>query len=271
MTGPARLPFRSESCTSHHFHYELYDYWCEQIKEPKTFHRKQWEFVYISQALHERGLLQEGSRGLGFGVGREPLVSLFASRGCSIVATDLAADEVVNKGWAETGQHAASLEVLNTRGICDPKVFSARATFRPVDMNNIPSDLEGFDFCWSACALEHLGSLQNGAVFVEKSVDTLRPGGIAVHTTEYNLTSDNDTVSTGNTVLYRHRDIMALIKKLRDAGHKVEPLMIHLGSTHVDKHIDLPPYQGPQPHLRIRLGSYAITSVGLIIQRGEKK
>ena len=57
--------------------------------------------------------------------------------------------------------------------------------FRAVDMNDIPPDLRGFDFTWSSCALEHLGTLRAGADFVVEQMTCLRPGGVAVHTTEY--------------------------------------------------------------------------------------
>ena len=74
--------------------------------------------------------------------------------------------------------------------ICPEDEFRRLVDFRYCDMNNISSDLHEFDFCWSCCALEHLGSLSAGLRFIERSLDTLRPGGWAVHTTEFNLFSD---------------------------------------------------------------------------------
>jgi hypothetical protein len=50
--------------------------------KPLVMHRKMWEWLFIAEALHEREMLEPGRRGLGFGVGREPLVALFAARGC---------------------------------------------------------------------------------------------------------------------------------------------------------------------------------------------
>ncbi len=44
-------------------------------------HRKMWEWLFIAEALAERGMLAEGRRGLGFGVGQEPLVAAFAATG----------------------------------------------------------------------------------------------------------------------------------------------------------------------------------------------
>jgi hypothetical protein len=42
-----------------------------------VFNRKAWEFVFIAQALHERGILAKGKKRLGFAVGKELLPSLF--------------------------------------------------------------------------------------------------------------------------------------------------------------------------------------------------
>ncbi len=75
-------------CRQEHFALPQYAYWCKRIKEVPRWHRKQWEFVYICQALWEAGMLDAGKRGLGFGVGKEPLVALFAALGCNITATD---------------------------------------------------------------------------------------------------------------------------------------------------------------------------------------
>ena len=84
-------------------------------------------------------------------------------------------------------------------------------------MNDISSDLSNFDFCWSCCALEHLGSLSAGMRFIERSLDTLRPGGWAVHTTEFNIFSDVATIERGATVLYRQRDLRWLMEHLQRA------------------------------------------------------
>ncbi len=51
-------------------------------------HRKMWEWLFIAEALRERGMLAPGRCGLGFGVGQEPLAALFAADGCEITATD---------------------------------------------------------------------------------------------------------------------------------------------------------------------------------------
>ena len=162
--------------------------WVIRMSEkPMHFHRKIWEFCFIAQALYERDMLIPGSRGLAFGVGQEPLPALFASLGCEIVATDLPTEEANSGGWVETSQHAGSLEALNNRGICDPDIFYERVSFRFIDMRKLPGDLGIFDFVWSSCSLEHLGTIALGEDFIIQSLQYLKPGGVSVHTTEYNV------------------------------------------------------------------------------------
>ena len=96
------------------------------MKEPPRLHRKLWEFCYIDEALYERGLLAPGETGLGFGVGEEPLPALFASYGCSVVATDMDSDGAQAAGWAGSHQHMGNLAAMNSRGLCDPRVFPQR-------------------------------------------------------------------------------------------------------------------------------------------------
>ena len=95
----------------------------------------------------------------------------------------------------------------------------------------------------------------------------LKPGGVAVHTTEFNLSSNDDTLEAGGTVIYRRRDVEALVDRLRARGHHVEPLDLDPGTGLLDRHVDVPPYLD-EPHLRLRLERYTCTSVGLIVTRG---
>src|SRR4249919_2372505 len=80
------LVFGSCVCREAHYRLPLFRWWCDRLHEQPRYHRKLWEWVYICQTLHERGKLAPGLRGVGFGVGKEPLAALFASRGVDIVA-----------------------------------------------------------------------------------------------------------------------------------------------------------------------------------------
>ena len=257
----------SQACTQSQLAEPAYAYWCSRIREAPKTHRKQWEFCYILQALSRSGAMSPGLRGLGFGVGEEPLTALFAAYGVEVMATDLAPERAHELGWTATDQHARDKEILNSRGICEAEAFERLVTFRNVDMNAIDAGLVDFDFCWSACALEHLGSIELGLSFIENSLKCLKPGGIAVHTTELNCGSDDETIDHAETVLFRQRDLTALARKLRRAGHQLD-VNFTLGNQQFDQHIDVPPYSSNN-HLKLELSGHVTTSFGFLVLKGK--
>jgi SAM-dependent methyltransferase len=269
VSPPQPVPFTSSLCHQVHFGYEQYRYWIRALKEVPKYQRKQWEFVYIAQTLYEQGYLRGGNTGLVFGAGQEQLPALFASFGVKVLATDQAPENAVQGGWIESGQHTYDLAALNQRSICTERMFSELVSYRSVDMNDIPVDLGGqFDFCWSACALEHLGSLQHGLSFIENSMRTLKPGGVAIHTTEYNLSSNEDTVENVNLSIYRRRDIEAFMEHMIASGYEVSPIDWQLGEGFAEMVIDVAPYLARgEPHIRLLAEQYETTSIGLIIKK----
>ncbi|MBN8529429.1 MAG: class I SAM-dependent methyltransferase [Caulobacterales bacterium] len=256
----------STICRQDSFEQPYFAYWAQRIGQGLRYHRKLWEFVFILQALWERGAVRPGARGLGFGVGSEPLAAFFASQGVMITATDMAPDDAAEAGWVETNQHAASKAALAYPTICPPELFETNVEFRPCDMNAIPDDMTGYDFCWSACAFEHLGSIEAGLTFVERSLDTLKPGGWAIHTTEYNMGSNDRTVEHGGTVLFRKRDFEELARRLTEKGHHVAPFDLTPGEGPVDRYLDIAPYRA-EPHVVLALWGHQTTSIGVIVQK----
>lgn len=265
---PVRIPLSSSLCQQVHFTLDQYRFWAAAMKERPRFMRKQWEFFFIAQALWERGMLQAGKKGLAFGVGIEPLPALFASFGAEVLATDQSFASAEAAGWVRSSEHSTDLSALNVREICTERMFSQLVSFAEVDMNAIPSELGGFDFCWSACSLEHLGSLRHGLDFIRNSIRTLLPGGIAVHTTEFNIGSDDATIEGAELSVYRRQDIERLVVELEQDGHTVAPIDWTLGDGLAETVVDLPPWGRGEPHLRLLLGTFACTSIALIIQKG---
>ncbi len=254
-------------CTQAQLESPIFQNWARRMGEPADrLHRKIWEWCYLAQGLQERGLLQPGRRGLGFAVGQEPLAALFASLGCEINATDLGIEQAADAGWVDTRQHAENLEVLNQACLCNPESFRRRVSFRYVDMNRIPPDLQGYDFTWSACSLEHLGSLALGEQFVYNSLKCLKLGGVSIHTTEFNVSSDTRTVDHRNTVIFRRCDMERIADKLAACGQSIEPFVFETGNLPVDRIVDVAPYRTDR-HLKLLLHNYTCTSVGLIITK----
>ena len=263
--NPSRL--RSCLCTRAQLESPAFRYWATSIHENWRLHRKLWEHCFILQSLFERDMLRGGRKGLGFAVGEEALPSLMASLGCEVVATDLDVSDSRADVWAQTAQLAAGLATLNNKNLCDESIFRERVSFRPVDMNRIPHDLRGFDFTWSTCSFEHCGSIGLGKRFLREQMRCLKPGGIAIHTTEFNLSSNEETVDNATTVLFRRQDIEAVIRDLQAEGHEVEKLQLDVGCYPEDEQVDIPPYSD-NIHLKLELyHRYVSTSVALIVKK----
>jgi 2-polyprenyl-3-methyl-5-hydroxy-6-metoxy-1,4-benzoquinol methylase len=258
--------------TSSQFASPVYDEWCALLGEHKRINRKQWEFIFILQALREAGALRPGARALGFGVGEEPLPSVLARFGCDVLATDLAPDDRVAQGWARTGETAA--ERLWRPQVVARDDFAERVRFEALDMRDVPAEHLGrYDVVWSACSLEHLGSIEAGIEFVLRSLQCLRPGGIAVHTTEFNLTSDRWTIPSGATVLYRKRDIQRLLRRAAPLARPApfnDCCAVPAAPRSYDRVVDAPPYDG-DVHLKIHLRHFVSTSIGLIFRRRHER
>jgi hypothetical protein len=262
-------------CRYDHFLTDWYARWATAIgfnvsdrESPIHVHRKVWEWCAIAQALYERGLLAAGKRGCGFAVGREPLASLFAAHGVDVLATDIGQEGA--DAWESTGQHAASVEALFMENLVPREAFDAHVRFRPLDMRRF-GELEGqrFHFLWSSCAIEHLGSLADGLDFVEQSMALLEPGGVAVHTTEFNVSSNDETLEVGSNVAYRRRDLERFADRIRRATCGVAPFDFDAGTHRYDLEFDYPPYhEHGRRHLKLLLGDFVCTSMLLVVHKG---
>ena len=262
---PERIGLQGCLCRQADLESPWLHHWCGAIGMVPFYHRKVWEAAFVAQAIWEAGLLAPGKRALGFAVGREAMPGFLAGRGLEVVATDLDPKDPRAARWAATGQHGAP-------------AAAAQLSFRAVDMTRIPRDLNGkFDIVWSICALEHLGSIQAGSDFILKAMRCLKPGGLAVHTTEFDLDANGPPLRRGGTVLFQARDIEALGRRLGKAGYAMSPVDFDPGAGLLDQFVDQPPYgdahdrwplSQPQgtPHLRMLVEERIVTSVGLIVR-----
>ncbi len=253
-------------CTQRDFLTEWLCTFAKRMGIGLRLHRKVWELAAIAHVLAERGMLREGTRGLGFGVGTDPLTSFFASAGCAITATDLDPSSPEVAKWVPTGQHAAGLAATYHPPLISRADFDKRVEFCAVDMRAVPEDLTGYDFLWSCSALEHLGSLAAGARFLIDSLKCLRPGGVAVHTTEHSI-SDIRTLNHGPVVAYRRRDMDGLLRGLVTEGGTYSSDW-YTGHGVADLDVDEAPYRSA-PHLKLRVGGVVIMSVLVTMVRAD--
>lgn len=279
VPDPVPIGIGGSLCRQRDIESDWLRHWCGALRMVPVYHRKVWEDCFVVQALWEAGALAPGRRGLGFAVGVETLPALFAARGVDVLATDLPADHRAAQGWQRTGQHSSQLQQLHRPELVDAESFARHVEFRPVDMNALPASLDGqFDFCWSVCSVEHLGSVALGLRFLEESMRYLRPGGLAVHTMEFNLRpARSGRLRSGSTVLFEEADIRTLGNRLRQAGHELLPVDFDQGDGVLDGYVDVPPFGDvpgwpvhlPQaPHLRMLLRRFVTTSLGIIVRAG---
>jgi SAM-dependent methyltransferase len=266
----------SKLCTQADMESAWVSFWCAECGVAPVYHRKVWEFCYAAQALSDAGMLMPGRSGIGFGCGGEPLPSLCAKYGCEILATDLPITEERARKWAAPYRQATPLEAVRMPHICpDPRLLD-HIRFQPVDMIRIPKEFDGqFDFCWSCCALEHLGSIAAGSDYIERSLQVLKPNGVAVHTTEFNLDDSGDTLDAGDPVLFQRRHMEGIAERLASQGHHVAELDFTVGDGVLDRFVDLPPFDLdvhrralPPFHLTASVWGFRCTSFGLIVRRG---
>ncbi|WP_426955750.1 SAM-dependent methyltransferase [Muricoccus radiodurans] len=272
---PVEMGFGGRLCRQEDIESHWLRHWCGQIGFVPMYHRKVWEDCYALQQLHERGMMEPGRRGLGFAVGAEWLPSFLAARGVQVLATDLDMQDPRARAWINAEQHGGSVDTIFKPGLLDAETFEARVGIRAVDMNAIPADLHGaFDFLWSICSFEHCGSIDQGLDFVVESMKCLRPGGVAVHTTEFNINPTGATVERGPTVLFQQQHIEELGTRLAAAGHRMLPVDFGTGDGLLDRFVDLPPYPGADwpmpipepPHLRLSVQGLVATSIGLVVE-----
>lgn len=254
-------------------------HWCSELKTGVIYSRKVWESCYVLQALFEHDCLLPDKRGIGFGVGTEPIASYLASLGQDVLITDLPADDRRVAGWSRHSEFAHSLRQAHHADLVDWEAFECHVVHRAVDMNSLPNNLGTHDFCWSICALEHLGSIESAMAFVESAMAVLRPGGVAVHTLEFNVNPEGPTIDDWGTVLFQQKHIEQLRDRLVEAGHEVAPLDFDVGAEPLDHFIDIPPWgDGKKGRLADRLGysyhlkrsvdGFVATCFGLVITKG---
>jgi SAM-dependent methyltransferase len=254
---------------------QWYKRWAKELKQDKEhlegyalYANKFWQNAVMVQALFERSLIAKGSRALGFGVGQERLPALFAKYGVEVTATDQDFRTVKAGHWAEH-ELATSAQSLNKLKICGAAQFRDAVEYMPVDMTKVPDELHGsYNFLWSNCALGHLGSIPAGLNFIEESLKCLKPGGWAVHTTELNILSDTETVTSGSTVVFRLKDIYNLHRRLAKKGYIVQPLLLDLGDTEDDRRISVRPEFG-NDFSKIQIMGHLSTQIVLLIQKPE--
>ena len=155
-----------------------------------------WDSAYAVQALDRYGMLQAGARGLILGYADPAVTQALTAAGTSCHQVALSP----NENGAET------------RPLVDPAA--------------LPEDLFAFDFLLSVRSTDTLGSDRLTSSFIEKGMECLRPGGLAVH-----VVSHHPAPATLPIVAFDRngleRSALALISRGHQVARMKPPLAQH--------------------------------------------
>ncbi len=149
-----------------------------ELREVPRFHRKQWEFAMIFHALQELGKLGEDKVGLSMGGGRELVAYALAQHVRQLVITDLYETETT---WdcARTEDPDEFIRRHKPFPVADAKLKALR-----MDMRDLHFPDRTFDFCYSTCAVEHIGGWEDFLKHFNEVARVLKDDGVYVFTTE---------------------------------------------------------------------------------------
>ncbi len=151
----------------------------EELREPARFHRKQWEFAMIYLTLEKLGYLNETKTGLSMGGGCERVLYSIANKVKKLYVTDIYSDE---NDW-DTARTADPNDFikLNKPFEIDDSKYEAIS----MDMRDLKFEDETFDFCYSSCAIEHIGDYKDFITHLNEVHRVLKNDGVYVLTTEF--------------------------------------------------------------------------------------
>jgi len=245
---------------------------CPPYEPPDFIHRKAWEWVHTLYGLSQLGMLSRDKRGLGVGVGWEPLSYFLANHVDHVVATDLYA---VDDQWSTSGAREGDPVILE-----DPDKFApypydkARVDFKRMDGRHLEFPDESFDFIWSCSSIEHFGGHPGAAEAMQEVERVLRPQGVAAVITEFVLPEPSPgTVLPFDAEYFNLRCLYHYLLKPVPHLWLVEPLDLSIPRYYVDRAVKIPgesgaPHDVQKPHVVLRTESgVLITSVAIFLRK----
>ena len=241
------------------------------LRELARFHRKQWEFAMILLALRRRGALRPDAVGLSMGAGKERLLYAVAHNVRRVVATDLY-DPGTEWDKARTADPDRYIKEDKPFPVDDAKLEGLRMDMRSLDFED-----ETFDFCYSSCAIEHIGGREDFLKHLSEAYRVLKPGGVYALTTE--LHYGPETIEHAHNYYFSPgylRDLVA------ESDFTADP-EIDARIAHHRLNYPLPPnldrlcFDGPDrlgnrllgeaPHVQLLLGRHPFTSVSVVLRK----
>jgi SAM-dependent methyltransferase len=165
-----------------------------ELREVPRFHRKQWEFAMIFQTLRHLGKLTPEKLGLSMGGGKELVAYAIAQHVRQLIITDL---YEMNTSWdcAKTESPDEFIRQHKPFAVADEKLKALR-----MDMRELQFPDNTFDFCYSTCAVEHIGGREDFLRHFNEVARVLNDDGVYVFTTE--ILYGNDAIRDDHNYVF---------------------------------------------------------------------
>ena len=244
-----------------------------QKLSPEGFiHRKDWEWALGIIAMRRFGKLNEKSTAIGVGSGTEPVPFYLANKVKHVYATDLYGQ---NDGW----KRAAPSDFPENPKKYAPFPYKEDAlTVLRMDGTKLEFPSESFDIAFSFSSIEHFGGgdrkNHSGALRSLKEIErVLKPGGLAVITTEYIINDKEHPEFFNRRTIYS--DLIDKLERLK----LVEPLDLRITTKTLDTVIDYSSavywdnsssddeFKKNHPLVLVRVGNILVTSLLLTLQK----
>jgi SAM-dependent methyltransferase len=222
---------------------------------PEIIQRRDWEWALSIIAMRRFGKLNNNSKALGVASATEVILFYLANILNHVYATDLYDSSKF--------RHTPSDFPENPKKYAPFPYKEDALTVLRMDATNLEFPSESFDIAFSISSIEHFGGRNHsGALKGLREIErVLKPGGLAVITTEYIL-NDKDNYEFFN----KHTIYSDLIDKL-ERLKLVEPLDLRITSKTLDTVMGInDTVEKTHPHILLRARDLLFTSLMLVFQ-----
>ncbi|MCW9065560.1 MAG: class I SAM-dependent methyltransferase [Ignavibacteriaceae bacterium] len=253
------------------FNTEFHSIILNELKESPRFHRKQWEFAMIFLALRKLGCLNENMTGLSLGGGNERVLYSIAQHVKKLIVTDLY-DEDTTWDCAKTKDPDEYIKASKPFEVDLSKIKALAMDMRYLDFED-----NTFDFCYSSCAIEHIGNFDDFVQHLDEVYRVLKEDGVYVFTTEFKI--GGETIEDQNNFIFSSsylKEIFNSIKLTPDFDADIN-LVHHEINTPLPANVKNLCYNKEEsfndgimknyPHLFLLRGKYPFTSIQFVMRK----
>jgi len=244
----------------------------QKLSSGSFIHRKDWEWALGIIAMRRFGKLNEKSTAIGVGVGREEVLFYLASKLYHLYATDI----YDGNSWKN---FAPSDFPENPKKYAPFPYKEDALTVLRMDGTKLKFPSESFDIAFSFSSIEHFDSggggknNHSGALRSLREIErVLKPGGLAVITTEYIINDKEHPEFFNKRTIYS--DLIDKLERLK----LVEPLDLRITTKTLDTVIDFftidlnwdnmdNDYKKTHPVILIRARNILFTSIMLVFRK----